>query len=125
MKIKKSQLRRIIKEVSNETAELNAKLKIQGALDSTLSQEIKHVFRDYAMGERLGRNSGIALKTMSSGEQLMSLDPDRRVELFREVASELTQSSRFWASIEMVLGELEFKRLIKKMSVQFEAELRG
>ena len=76
------------------------------------------------VGEMVGKNAGHVLD-MPQASAILDLDPEGRVKLFHDVKRDLHENSVMWQALRTMLGPREYQVLIKLVSTQFEAELRG
>ena len=122
-KTTRRQLRRIIKEASQESAKAHAKMQMLEILDVGVQSVIGPYLMAKGVGEMLGRNAGHVLD-MDQAAPILDLDPDYRVELYRELITQLHERSVIWESLKRILQPRDYNNLIKQITVQFEAELR-
>ena len=124
MKITKRQLKRIIKEVSEETnANAHAKMDMLEALDRGAASVIGRYIMADGVGELVGKNAGHTLD-MPQADSIRALEPESRVALFQELKKDLLNRSVVWEALRSVLNQHEWNALMKRVSLQFEAELR-
>tara|TARA_Y100000034_G_C6631631_1_gene275764 strand:- start:116 stop:490 length:375 start_codon:yes stop_codon:yes gene_type:complete len=123
MKITKRQLRRIIKEAADDPRD-HAKTNMVDALDVGARQVLGKYIMAAGVGEMVGKNAGHVLD-MPQASAILDLDPEGRVKLFHDVKRDLHENSVMWQALRTMLGPREYQVLIKLVSTQFEAELRG
>ncbi len=123
MKITKRQLRKIIKEVAADPRD-HAKTNMIDALDIGARQVLGKYIMATGVGEMVGKNAGYILD-MPQASSVLDLDPEGRVELFHDVKRDLHENSVMWQALRAMLGEREYQNLVKRVTEQFEAELRS
>ena len=123
MKIKKSQLRQIIREVIDDRSP-RAKTDMIDALDVGARSVLGRYIMAAGVGEMVGKNAGHTLD-MPQASAILDLEPEDRVKLFHDVKRDLHENSVMWKALSAMLGPREYQALIKLVSTQFEAELRS
>jgi len=122
MKIKKSQLRKIIREAVDDHSP-RAKTDMIDALDVGARSVLGRYIMAAGVGEMVGKNAGHTLD-MPQASAILDLEPEDRVKLFHDIKRELHENSVMWQALRAMLGLREYQALIKLVSTQFEAELR-
>ena len=122
MKIKKSQLRRIINDIDDRIGRPKAKTDMTDALDVAARSVLGKYIMAAGVGEMVGKNAGHVLD-MPQASSILDLGPEDRVKLFHDVKRDLHENSVMWQALRAMLGEREYQSLVKRVAEQFEAEL--